>query len=320
LIAINKLITQIQLLKIPNQFFMAINTYKSPVAPRPSIERNLDRSFYWSAKIFAFAIAGVLIWITIQVALQAVPAVQEFGLGFLTSSSWNPVKSEYGVLPAIYGTIVSSFIALLISVPIGLGVAIFLSEDYFPPAIQRIIVFLVELLAAVPSVVYGLWGIFVLIPFLKNISPLKGPGMLPAALILSVMILPTIAAISRDAIINVPGGLRQAAVGLGATRWEAILQIVLPAASSGIIGGIMLALGRALGETMAVTMLIGNSNKISPSVFAPSNTVSSLLANQFAEASGLQVAALMYAALILFLITLVVNILAQVLVVRLQKI
>jgi phosphate transport system permease protein len=318
--AINKLITQIQLLKILNQFFMTINNYKSPVAPRPSIERNLDRSFYWSAKIFAFAIAGVLIWITIQVALQAVPAVQEFGLGFLTSSSWNPVKSEYGVLPAIYGTIVSSFIALLISVPVGLGVAIFLSEDYFPPAIQRIIVFLVELLAAVPSVVYGLWGIFILIPFLKNISPLKGPGMLPAALILSVMILPTIAAISRDAIINVPGGLRQAAVGLGATRWEAILQIVLPAASSGIIGGIMLALGRALGETMAVTMLIGNSNKINPSVFAPSNTVSSLLANQFAEASGLQVAALMYAALILFLITLVVNILAQVLVVRLQKI
>jgi phosphate transport system permease protein len=299
---------------------MAIDTDKSPVAPRPSIERNLDRSFYWSAKIFAFAIAGVLIWITIQVALQAVPAVQEFGLGFLTSSSWNPVKSEYGVLPAIYGTVVSSFIALLISVPIGLGVAIFLSEDYFPPAIQRIIVFLVELLAAIPSVVYGLWGIFVLIPFLKNISPLKGPGMLPAALILSVMILPTIAAISRDAIINVPGGLRQAAVGLGATRWEAILQIVLPAASSGIIGGIMLALGRALGETMAVTMLIGNSNKINPSVFAPSNTVSSLLANQYAEASGLQVAALMYAALILFLITLVVNILAQVLVVRLQKI
>jgi phosphate transport system permease protein len=318
--AINKLITQIQLLKILNQFFMTINNYKSPVAPRPSIERNLDRSFYWSAKIFAFAIAGVLIWITIQVALQAVPAVQEFGLGFLTSSSWNPVKSEYGVLPAIYGTVVSSFIALLISVPIGLGVAIFLSEDYFPPAIQRIIVFLVELLAAIPSVVYGLWGIFVLIPFLKNISPLKGPGMLPAALILSVMILPTIAAISRDAIINVPGGLRQAAVGLGATRWEAILQIVLPAASSGIIGGIMLALGRALGETMAVTMLIGNSNKINPSVFAPSNTVSSLLANQYAEASGLQVAALMYAALILFLITLVVNILAQVLVVRLQKI
>jgi phosphate transport system permease protein len=224
------------------------------------------------------------------------------------------------VWPAIYGTVISSLIALALSVPIGLGVAIFLSEDYLPSSVQRITVFLVELLAAVPSVVYGLWGIFVLIPFLKGFTPLKGPGMLPAALILSVMILPTIAAIGRDAITNVDLGLRQAAVGLGATRWETIIQIILPTASSGIIGGIMLALGRALGETMAVTMLIGNSNKVDTSVFAPSNTVSSLLANQFAEASGLQVAALMYAALILFFITLVVNVLAQLLVTRLQKI
>ena len=287
---------------------------------RPAIEKYLDVSFFWAAKIFALGIAGILIWITIQVAIVATPAISEFGLGFIFTSSWNPVTKEYGVLPAVYGTLVSSFIALLISVPIGLGVAIFLSEDYLSPKIQRIIVFLVELLAAVPSVVYGLWGIFVLIPFLKEITPLKGPGMLPAALILSVMILPTIAAISRDAITNVPIDLRQAAVGLGATRWEAILQIILPAASSGIIGGIMLALGRALGETMAVTMLIGNANKISASVFAPSNTISSLLANQFAEASGLQVGALMYAALILFAVTLIVNVLAQVLVVRLQKI
>jgi len=294
--------------------------YQPKIEPRRVIEKTLDSSFYWVAKTFALAIAGVLIWITIQVALKAMPAMQEFGLGFITSSSWNPVTSQYGVWPAIYGTIVSSFIALLISVPIGIGVAIFLSEDYLPVPIQRIIVFLVELLAAIPSVVYGLWGIFVLIPFLKEISPLKGPGMLPAALILSVMILPTIAAIGRDAIASVDQGMRQAAVGLGATRWEAILQIILPAASSGIIGGIMLALGRALGETMAVTMLIGNSNKVDPSVFAPSNTVSSLLANQFAEASGLQVAALMYAALILFFITLVVNVLAQLLVTRLQRI
>ena len=287
---------------------------------RPAIEKFLDTSFFWAAKIFALAIAGVLIWITIQVAWEARSAMSEFGLGFIVTSSWNPVTQEYGVLPAIYGTLVSSFIALLISVPIGLGVAIFLSEDYLSPKIQRIIVFLVELLAAIPSVVYGLWGIFVLIPFLKEITPLRGPGMLPAALILSVMILPTIAAISRDAITNVPIDLRQAAVGLGATRWEAILQIILPAASSGIIGGIMLALGRALGETMAVTMLIGNANKVNPSVFAPSNTISSLLANQFAEASGLQVGSLMYAALILFAVTLLVNILAHILVVRLQKI
>ncbi|ELS02337.1 phosphate ABC transporter, permease protein PstC [Xenococcus sp. PCC 7305] len=296
------------------------NNHKKTIESRPAIERNLDRGFYLSAKIFALAIAGVLIWITIQVAIQAIPALSEFGLGFIFTSSWNPVKSEYGVFPAVYGTIVSSLIALMISVPIGIGVAIFLSENYMPPSLRRITVFLVELLAAIPSVVYGLWGIFVLIPFLKTITSLKGPGMLPAALILSVMILPTIAAISRDAITNVPDGLRQAAVGLGATRWEAIIQIILPAASSGIIGGIMLALGRALGETMAVTMLIGNSNRISASLIEPSNTISSLLANQFAEASGLQVSALMYAALILFAITLVVNILAQLLVVRLQKI
>ncbi|MGV2827346.1 phosphate ABC transporter permease subunit PstC [Myxosarcina sp. GI1(2024)] len=290
------------------------------IGKTPMAERSLDKGFYLAAQIFALAVAGVLVWITIQVFLQAMPAIREFGLGFLATSSWNPVNQEYGVWPAIYGTIISSAIALLISVPIGLGVAIFLSEDYLPPKFQRAIVFLVELLAAVPSVVYGLWGIFVLIPFLKNISPLTGPGMLPAALILSVMILPTITAISRDSIINVDIGLRQAAVGLGATRWEAILRIIIPAASSGIIGGIMLALGRALGETMAVTMLIGNSNRVSLSVFEPSNTVASLLANQFAEASGLQVSALMYAALILFLITLVVNVLAQLIVTRLQKI
>ena len=295
-------------------------TYNKAIEPRPAIERNLDRSFYLSAKIFAIAIAGVLVWITILVTRDAIPALSEFGINFLFTSSWNPVRSEFGVFPAIYGTIVSSVIALAISVPIGIGVAIFLSEDYLPTSVQRIIVFLVELLAAIPSVVYGLWGIFVLIPFLKTITELRGPGMLPAALILSVMILPTIAAISRDAITNVPSGLRQAAVGLGATRWETILKIILPAASSGIIGGIMLALGRALGETMAVTMLIGNSNQINFSVLAPSNTIASLLANQFAEASGLQVSALMYAALILFAITLVVNILAQLLVVRLQKI
>lgn len=297
------------------------NSSESRIEPRSGIERTLDNIFYWLAKIMAFAIAGVLVWITIEVAIRAMPAMQKFGLSFMVTSSWNPVNSQYGVWPAIYGTLVSSLIALAIAVPIGIGVAIFLSEDYFPPAVQRIIVFLVELLAAVPSVVYGLWGIFVLIPFLKGFTPLRGPGMLPAALILSVMILPTIAAIGRDAIANVDDGLRQAAVGLGATRWEAILQIILPAASSGIIGGIMLALGRALGETMAVTMLIGNSNKVSAlDVFAPSNTVSSLLANQFAEASGLQVSALMYAALILFFITLVVNIMAQLLVTRLQKI
>lgn len=297
-----------------------VTTSQGKLGPRPAGEKNLDTGFKFLARTSALAIAGVLLWITVLVTIRAMPAVGQFGLGFLFSSDWNPVTNSFGVWPAIYGTVVSSFIALLIAVPVGLGVAIFLSEDYIPPQVQRIFVFLVELLAAVPSVVYGLWGIFVLVPFLRNFTPLRGPAMLPAALILSVMILPTIAAISRDALINVPGELRQAAVGLGSTRWEAILKIIVPAASSGIIGGIMLGLGRALGETMAVTMLIGNSNRVSASLFDPANTISALLANQFAEASGLQVGALMYAALVLFLITLVVNILAQVLVTQLQKI
>lgn len=287
---------------------------------RPPLEKIMDTVFLWAARISALAIAGVLIWIITLVFIQALPAIGQFGLGFLFKSTWNPVRDEYGILTPIYGTIVSSLIALLISVPIGLGVSIVLSEDYLPTQIQRILVFLVELLAAIPSVVYGLWGVFVLIPFLREITPLKGPSMLPAALILSVMILPTISAIARDALINVDIGVRQAAVGLGATRWETILLVILPAASSGIIGGIMLALGRALGETMAVTMLIGNSNQLNVSLFQPSNTISSLLANQFAEASGLQVSALMYAALVLAIITLVVNMLAQIVVTQLQKI
>lgn len=308
---------------------------QSGIQPRSPWSRKLDQSFIWLTRIFALAIAGTLIWIAIQVAIAAFPAIRQFGLGFLTTTTWNPVNSQYGALPMIYGTIITSAIALLIAVPIGLGVAIFLSENYLPPKLQLAFVFLVELLAAIPSVVYGLWGIFVLIPFLRPLqqgmntyfgwlpifsTPPAGPGMLTAGVILSIMILPTIAAISRDALISLPSDLRQAAVGLGATRWETILIVLVPAAFSGIVGAIMLALGRAIGETMAVTMVIGNSNNISPSIFAPANTIPSLLANQFAEASGLQVAALMYAALVLFGLTLLVNILAQVLVRRVQRI
>jgi phosphate transport system permease protein len=299
---------------------VTIDNSVKKIQSRSAVEIIVDSIFVNSAKVFAFLIAGILLWITLIVAFKSQAAIAKYGLNFFTTSNWNPVKDDYGIFPAIYGTIVSSIIALAISIPIGLGVAIFLSEDYLPRKIQRIFVFLVELLAAVPSVVYGLWGVFVLVPFLKKITPLDGPSLLPAALILAVMILPTIAVISRDAIINVPLDLRQAAVGVGATRWETILQIILPTASSGIIGGIMLALGRALGETMAVTMLIGNSNEVKLSVFEPSNTIASLLANQFAEAKDMQIASLMYAALILFGLTLVVNVLAQLLVKRLQKI
>jgi phosphate transport system permease protein len=192
----------------------------------------------------------------------------------------------------------------------------------------------VELLAAIPSVVYGLWGIFVLIPLIKPVgdflydnfkwfplfsTPLSGTGMLPAAIVLAIMILPTIAAISREAMISVPKDMRQAAMGLGATRWETIVQVLVPASFSGIIGSVMLALGRAMGETMAVTMLIGNSSNINLSILAPSNSISAKLANEFAEADGLQLSSLMYAAFVLFALTLIVNILAELLILRVQR-
>jgi phosphate transport system permease protein len=304
------------------------------IKQRSDIDKSLDRGFVWLTRIFALAIAGTLLWIALQVAIGAWPAIQEFGASFLVKSSWNPVNDEYGVLPAVYGTIVSSFIGLLLAIPIGVGTAVLLSENFLPSQVRLVLVFLVELLAAIPSVVYGVWGIFVLIPILTNLgkwlhtylgwipffstSP-TGPGMLPAGVILAIMTLPIITAISRDALISLPPSLRQAAIGLGATRWETIVQVLIPAAFSGIVSAVMLALGRAMGETMAVTMLIGNSNNISVSLLAPSNTISSLLANQFSEASGLQVAALMYAALVLFFLTLVVNILAEFIVVRVQR-
>jgi len=307
----------------------------STMKNRSEIDRNLDRSFIWLTRIFALAVAATLLWIALQVTIAAWPAIQKFGINFLVTSSWNPVNNEYGVLPAIYGTLMSSLIGLILAIPIGVGTAILLSEDFLPSKVKLVLVFLVELLAAIPSVVYGVWGIFVLIPILTSLgkwlhnylgwipffsSSPTGPGMLPAGVILAIMILPIITAISRDALISVPSSLRQAALGIGATRWETIFQVIIPAAFSGIVSAIMLALGRAMGETMAVTMLIGNANNINISLLAPSNTISSLLANQFAEANGLQVAALMYAALVLFVLTLIVNVLAEFIVARVQRI
>jgi phosphate transport system permease protein len=286
----------------------------------------LDRGFVWGTRLFALAVAGVLLFIAIQVLIGAVPAIREFGLGFLVNSTWDPVDETYGALPMIYGTLVSSAIALLLAFPIGVGTAIFLSEDFLPKSIRMTFVFAIELIAAVPSVVYGLWGIFVLIPFLKPIGswlhenlgwiPLfsteyAGPGMFPAGIILTVMILPILTTIARDSLASLPPDLRQASLGMGATRWTTIFRVLIPAAFSGIIGGTMLALGRALGETLAVTMLIGNAIEVNVSILEPASTIASLIANQFNEASGLQEASLLYAGFILFLITLIVNILAE---------
>lgn len=314
----------------------ASSEVQSGFQPRSETEKVLDRGFIWLTRILAIAVAALLLFIAITVAIRAMPAIQEYGLGFLASSDWNPVegREKYGALPIIYGTLVSSAIALFLAIPIGIGTAIFLSEDFLPLSVRTPLVFMVELLAAIPSIVYGLWGIFVLAP---AIAPILGwlhntfgwiplfatvPGnrsMLIAGVILTIMILPIITAISRDSLASLPPDLRQASLGLGATRWETLFRVLIPAAFSGIVGGIMLALGRAMGETMAVTLVIGASNQISPSLLAPAQTIASLLALQFAEAKGLQVAALMYAGLVLFFLTLIVNIFAELIVRQVKK-
>ncbi|MES1021919.1 phosphate ABC transporter permease subunit PstC [Gloeocapsa sp. BRSZ] len=301
---------------------------------RSDIEKATDRSFIWGTGILAIAVAAVLLWIAVQVATEAMPAIQTIGLDFLTRSTWDPVDDIYGILPAIYGTLISSLIAILLALPIGLACAIVLSENFLPISIRTPLTFLIELLAAIPSVVYGLWGIYVLIPFIEPLgnwlhdsfgwfplfsTPYQGPGMLPAGVVLAIMILPILTVIARDSLAALPTNLRWGSYGIGATRWRTIFSVLIPAAFSGIVGGIMLALGRALGETMAVTLVIGNSTDLNFSILAPSVTISSLLASQFAEASGLQEDALFYAGLVLFAITLIVNILAEFIVLRVKK-
>ena len=293
---------------------------------RPLQERMVDQGFRQLVVVLASIVGVVLLGILLTVLAGSHQAMAAYGLSFITTSDWDPVGDRYGAFTAIYGTIVSSLLALLIAVPLGVGTAIFITENLIPHPIRQVLGVMVELLAAIPSVVLGLWAIFVMEPFLRPVLtavhhalgwlPLfstepQGPGMAPAILILVVMVLPIITAISRDSLQQVPSELRQAAYGVGTTRWDAILRVILPAAISGITGGVMLALGRAMGETMAVTMIIGNSTNFSWSLLAPGNTISSMLANQFGEADGHQVSALMYAALVLMLLTLVVNVLAQ---------
>ena len=300
---------------------------------RSGSEKLVDQGFRQLTIVLASIVGLVLLGILLTVLSGSKEAIDAFGFKFLTTSSWDPVSEKYGAFTAIYGTIITSLLALLIAVPLGVGTAIFITENLIPLRVRQFLGLMVELLAAIPSVVLGLWAIFVMEPFLRPILealnqffgwiPLfstvpQGPGVAPAILILVVMILPIITAISRDSLMQVPPELRQAAYGIGTTRWGAILQVILPAAVSGITGGVMLALGRAMGETMAVTMIIGNSTNFSWSLLAPGNTISSMLANQFGEADGIQVSALMYAALILMILTLVVNVFAQWIVRRLS--
>lgn len=300
---------------------------------RPPSEKVVDVSFRYLAVTLASMVAVVLFAILIVVFWGSLESMGRYGWKFLVTSNWNPVDDEYGAFTAIYGTIVTSLLSLLIAVPLGVGTAVFITENIIPLRIRSVIGVMVELLAAIPSVVLGLWAIFVMEPFIRPFleflyatlgwlpifsSPPIGPGTAPAVLILVVMILPIITAISRDSLNQVPVKLRQAAYGVGTTRWGAVLNVMLPAAISGIVGGVMLALGRAMGETMAVTMIIGNSNNFSPSLLAPGNTIAAMLANQFGEADGSQVSSLMYAAFVLMVLSLGVNVFAQWLVKRLS--
>lgn len=281
------------------------------------------RILCWVASAAAVATLG---WIIFEIARQAWPSITKYGFGFISSAKWEPSRDMYGVLPFLIGTGVSSLIALIFALPLGLAIAIFLSEDFLPLPIRQVVRFTVEMLAAIPSVVYGLWGIFVVIPLVREFGawavinfkgvpilgtifagPAYGNSMLTASLVLALMILPTITAISRNALVAVPGTLREGAYALGATRWEAILGVMLPTAAPGIVAATILALGRAMGETMAIAMLIGNSTRLSWSLLSPSGTLAGLLANQFGEAEGLQVSSLMFAALILVVLTLFVN-------------
>ena len=278
---------------------------------------------------FALCVPALLILIAFETGTAAWPALHKFGFHFLTSSDWDVARGSFGAAPAIYGTIVSSFIALILATPFALGVAIFLSE-FAPPWVRQPVAFVVDLLAAIPSVVYGLWGIFVLVPILREhvmpflrdtlhlggtaffSGPAYGPSMLAGGTILAIMILPYISAVSREVLRAVPRSQREAALALGATQWETIRDAVIPNARSGIIGGIILGLGRALGETMAVTMVIGNRAEISASLFAPGYTMASLIANEFSEATNdLHLSSLMAVGAVLLSITLVVNALAR---------
>jgi len=262
-------------------------------------------------------------------------AIERYGLGFVTGRTWDPVAEVFGALPLIVGTLLSSALALLIAVPLSLGVAIYLTE-FAPAGVRRPVSFLIELLAAIPSVVYGLWGIFFLIPFLRStVFPflqqvlgflpffqgvIYGQSMLAASIILAIMVMPYIMSVSREVLQTVPASQREAALALGATRWEAAWTAVVPYARSGIIGAVILGLGRALGETMAVTMLIGNRHEISASLFAPGYSMAAVIANEFAEAAtDIHLSALTYVALVLFLLTVLVNAAARLLIWRVSK-
>ncbi|HWZ28931.1 MAG TPA: phosphate ABC transporter permease subunit PstC [Gemmatimonadales bacterium] len=304
-------------------------------APRPTRRYYGDRVYKGLLTGLALTLPLLLVAIVTELAVSAWPSIHKFGFSFIWTSVWDPVNEVYGAAPMIFGTLVSSLLALVIAVPLSLGVAIFLTE-FAPRWLRQPIGFLVELLAAIPSVVYGVWGIYVLIPVLRSYAApairavlgwtpffngiFYGNSMLAGGIILAIMIVPYIAAISREVLLAVPATQREAALGLGATRWEAVWGAVLPYGRAGIIGAVMLGLGRALGETMAVTMVIGNRHDIAMSLFQPGYTMAAAIANEFSEAtSAMYLSALFEVGLVLFVITVGVNAFARLLVWRVAR-
>jgi phosphate transport system permease protein len=294
-----------------------------------------DRIYKWILTGLALALPTLILVILGVLFVSALPALRQFGPSFLWTSTWDPVAEVYGAAPMVFGTLASSLLALLIAVPLALSVAIFLTE-FAPRWLRQPVAFLVELLAAIPSVVYGMWGIFVLIPFLRSyvVPPLKavlgwtplfqgvfyGNSLLAGGIILAIMIVPYIAAVSREVLLAVPTSQREAALAMGATRWEAVRSAVLPYGRAGLIGAIILGLGRALGETMAVTMVIGNRHDIGVSLFQPAYTMAAAIANEFSEATtALYLSALFEVGLILFVVTVAVNAIARLLIWRVAR-
>jgi len=302
--------------------------------PPSAFDGFVDRTFRALACGAAGAIIVLLAYILWKIGNKAAPAMGDYQVGFLTTSTWDVQTGSFGILPEIWGTLYSSLLALLIGGFFGLTAAIFLTQEFLPPQVAVVFRTIIEMLAAIPSVVFGLWGIFVVIPTIRPIAnalngqlgwlpffgtTLSGPGLLPAIIVLAIMVLPTITAISQDALQSISYRTKEATYGMGATRWEAILKVLVPTAAGGIFSALVLGFGRALGETMALAMLIGNSNQISLSLFSPATTLASLLASHFPEAKEIESHALMYAALVLLAITLVVNILGNALLALTQK-
>ena len=311
----------------------------SDLHQRLANQRRLDWLFVGTTKLFALLVLASLAGIMISLVIGAIPSMKQFGFGFFTNANWDPVAGDYGALAPIYGTLVTSFIALMVAVPVSFGIALFLTE-LSPNWLKRPLGIAIELLAGIPSIIYGMWGLFVFAPFfgeyvqpylIEYLGPIPvigtlfqgapmGIGLFTASLILAIMIIPFIASVMRDVFEITPPMLKESAYGLGATTWEVVRHVVLPYTKAGVVGGIILGLGRALGETMAVTFVIGNTFNISASLYNSGVSITSALANEFAEAvDPLHLSSLLYLGLILFLITFIVLCISKIMLLKMQK-